>query len=340
MKKIYGLIAVVVAILAFAFYRASMPKPSANNNVKKVAGPKTVKVGILQLVTHPALDQIHRGVVAGLRSQGYHVGKNLKIDYQNAQADQANLQTMASKFANENEDLMVGIATPAAQSLAKAAAGKTPVILAGITDPVGGGLIKSNQRPGANITGTSGESPLKSHLNLIKQIVPKAKTLGIIYTTSDHGGTYNALKMQKFAQQAGYTVKMYTISTTNDMQTIAGQMVSQVDAVYAPQDNGVASAMKTLVNVANAAKVPVFPAADTMVHDGGLATLAVSQFQLGKVSGIMAANVLKGRKPANYPIEFIRKGIMSVNTTEAKLLGITLPASVLKQAKDKGEIFK
>ncbi|OIM25415.1 peptide ABC transporter substrate-binding protein [Oenococcus oeni] len=339
MKRMYGLIVLLAGFLIFAFfYGGSLSeKTDASTKSKTI---KTYKVGILQLMTQPALDQIHKGIVAGLKAEGFKVGTNLKIDYQNAQGDQSNLQTMSSKFANENDDLTVGIATPAAQALAKAANGKTPVILAGITDPVGGGLIKSNAVPGGNITGTSGESPLKSQLNLIKKILPKAKTLGIIYTTSDHGGTYNAKKMQKIAAAAGYTVKMYTISSTNDMQTVAEKMASEVQVVYAPQDNDVASAMKTLVSVTNKAKVPVFPAVDTMVKDGGVATLSVNQFNLGKASGVIAGKVLKGKKTSTYPLTFITKGEMRVNTTEAKLLGIKLPASVLHEAKTKGEIFK
>ncbi|MBU7455949.1 tryptophan ABC transporter substrate-binding protein [Leuconostoc fallax] len=330
-KRLMSVISIIVIFLAIAFV-------TTNRTQKNKQQVPTV--GILQLVTHPALDQINKGVVAGLKSEGFVNGKTVKIDYQNAQADQSNLKTMAEKFANENADITVGIATPAAQSLAKSANGQNPVILAGITDPVGGGLVKSNNRPGGNITGTSGESPLASHLNLIKRVVPNAKKLGIIYTSSDHGGEYNAKKMQALAQKAGYDVHMYTISTTNDMQQIAETMANQVDAVYAPQDNGVASAMKTLVGVTNKEKVPVFPAVNTMVKDGGLATVSVNQFELGKASGIMAGRVLKGKNPATYPIKFITKGDMTINTSTAKTLGITLPDDIVREAENKGEIYK
>ncbi|MFT8323820.1 ABC transporter substrate-binding protein [Oenococcus sicerae] len=337
MKRMISFTVLLAAFLLFAFFNTGETTQSSQTDSK---AQKIYKIGILQLMTHPALDQIHAGVLAGLKQEGFVSGRNLKIDYENAQGDQSNLQTMSSKFANEKDDMTIGIATPAAQALAKAANGQTPVILAGITDPVGGGLIKSNARPGANITGTSGESPLKSQLDLIKQILPKAKTLGIVYTTSDHGGSYNAKKMAAIAKAAGYQVKLYTISTTNDMQTIAEKMVSQVQAVYAPQDNGVASAMKTLVNVANQSKVAVFPAVDTMVQAGGLATLSVNQFTLGKESGIIAGRVLKGEKTSTYPLTFVTKGQMAINTSEAKILGITLPNSVVKQAQTKGEIYK
>lgn len=332
-KRLLSAITIIVAFLAVAFIVTSKP----NTQEKKSTYVPTV--GILQLVTHPALDQIHHGIVAGLKSQGYS-GKKIKIDYQNAQADQSNLKTMSQKFANENADLTIGIATPAALSLAKTADGNNPVILAGITDPTGSGLVKTTQRPGNNVTGVSGDSPLKQHLDVVQQVVPKAKTLGIIYTTSDHGGEYNAKNMEKLAKKAGYTVKMYTISTTNDMQQVAETMASQVDAVYAPQDNGVASAMKTLINVTNQERIPVIPAVDTMVKDGGIATISVSQYDIGYQAGVMAGQVLKGKNTATYPVKTITKGEMTINLKQAKLLGITLPKSMIKEAETKGEVFK
>ncbi len=336
MKRMIAFISALIVFLGVAFFATGNKKTtSAQSTADKIP-----TVGILQLQTHPALDAIHRGVIAGLKEYGYVPGKTVKIDYQNAQGDQSNLKTMSQKFTNENAAETIGIATPAAQALATAANKETPVILAGITDPSGSGLIKSDQHPGANITGTSGESPLKSHLDLLKQLVPKAKTIGIIYTTSDHGGEYNAKKFARICKQAGVKYKLYTIANTNDMQQVAETMASQVDAVYAPQDNGVASAMKTLVSVTNKANVPVIPAVDTMVKAGGLATLSVDQYQLGKLSGEMAAQVLKGKSPSNYAIKIISKGKMTLNLSAAKKLGIKFPASVLKEAKTKGVIYK
>lgn len=328
-------ISALIVFLGVAFVMTGKTTATKTTSTKKVP-----TVGILQLQTHPALDAIHRGVVAGLKEYGYVDGKTVKIDYQNAQGDQSNLKTMSQKFMNENAALTVGIATPAAQALASAANKQTPVMLAGITDPSGSGLIKSDQHPGANITGTSGESPLKSHLDLLRKLVPSAKTIGIIYTTSDHGGEYNAKKFARICKQEGVKYKLYTISNTNDMQQVAETMAANVDAVYAPQDNGVASAMKTLVSVTNKAKVPVIPAVDTMVKVGGLATLSVDQYQLGKLTGEMAAQVLKGKATSDYPIKVITKGKMTINLSEAKKLGIKFPASVLKEAKAKGVIYK
>lgn len=332
-KRLLATITAIVAFLAVAFVTTSHP----NSSAKKADTVPTI--GILQLVTHPALDEIHRGILAGLKSQGYS-GQKIKIDYQNAQANQANLKTMSQKFANENAALTIGIATPAALSLVKTANGDNPVILAGITDPAGSGLVKTAQHPGNNVTGTTGDSPLSQHLSVIQQAVPHAKKLGIIYTTSDHGGEYNAKNMAKLAQAAGYDVKLYTISTTNDMQQVAETMASQVDVVYAPQDNGVASAMKTLINVTNQNNIPVIPAVDTMVKDGGLATISVSQYDIGYQAGIMAAKVLKGKDPATYPVKTITQGDVVVNLKQAQLLGIQLPDSMIKAAETKGEVIK
>ncbi|MDF7627074.1 tryptophan ABC transporter substrate-binding protein [Lactobacillaceae bacterium L1_55_11] len=330
-KRLLTFIGVIAAFLVVAFFKSS-------NDEQSQKGIPTV--GILQLVTHPALDQIHNGAIAGLKDEGFVNGKNIKIDYQNAQADQSNLKTMAQKFINEHAKVTIGIATPAALSLAKAADGQTPVLMGGITDPVGAGLVKSINKPGGNVSGTSGDSPLQAHLGVIKEVVPKAKTLGIIYTSSDHGGTYHAKKMAKLAESQGFKVKLYTIASTNDMQQVAETMANQVDVVYAPQDNGVASAMKTLVNVTNQNKIPVIPAADTMVKDGGIATIAVSQYQIGYQTGKMAGEVLKGKKTATMPVVSVTKGEPVINLKEAQTLGIDLPDKLVQQAKENGEVIQ
>ncbi|CAK1235009.1 ABC-type uncharacterized transport system [Fructobacillus cardui] len=331
-KRLLTVTSFIALFLVVAFFT------TGNSNTSTKKGIPTV--GILQLVTHPALDQIHKGVVAGLADGGYKAGKNVKIDYQNAQADQANLKTMAQNFANKNEDLTVGIATPAALSLAKASDGKTPVILAGITNPIGSKLVKSDAHPGANITGIGGDSPYEKQVAVFKEVLPKAKTIGIISTSSDAGGTYNAKKMANALKKAGYQVKNYTIASTNDMQQVATTMVSQVDAVYAPQDNGVATAMKTLVAVANQAHVAVIPAADSMVKDGGLVTFSNSQYEIGYQAGRMAAQVLSGKKKtATMPVYNVTKGNYVINQQTAKTLGITLPADIVAKAEKAGEVF-
>ncbi|GAK47647.1 putative ABC transport system substrate-binding protein [Secundilactobacillus oryzae JCM 18671] len=334
MKRLYSLIAIILVFLGFAFVRGQRDANDAANQ-KKVP-----TVGILQLMSHPALDTIHRGILKGLEDEGYKPGKNVKIDFQNAENDQSNMKTMSARFVNENADAMIGIATPPAQALANAS-NKIPIVLGAITDPKGAGLVKSNSRPGGNVTGVSDQAPLEAQLNLIKRIMPKMKTLGIIYTSSDDSATAQYKMFKTIAKKENVTLKAYSIANTNDVNQVSQQMVRNVDAVYVPTDNTIASAMQTLVANANAAKVPVFPAVDTMVKDGGLATLSINQYDLGVETGKMTAQILKGKmNPAVTPIHFFRKGDMTVNLKQAGKLGIKLPQSIIKEAEKNGEVFK
>ncbi|GHP14506.1 ABC transporter substrate-binding protein [Lentilactobacillus fungorum] len=333
MKKNYlisGVILVLVAILGVAFFQEKQAQKP----------PAKPTVGILQLMSHPALDAIHRGIIHGLEEEGYRPGKNIQIDFQNAQNDQSNLKTMSTKFANEDADLSIGIATPSAQALANTI-NKKPVILGAITDPKGAGLVKNNQKPGGNITGVSDQAPLKEQLGLIKQIMPKLKTLGIIYTSSDDSAVAQYKKFAKLCQQERIPLKAYSIANTNDLTQVAEQAVRSVDAIYVPTDNTIAGAMQTLVGAANKSKVPVFPAVDTMVKAGGLATYGVDQYQLGVATGKMSAQILKGkRKPATTPIKFFRHGKLIINEKQASYLGIRIPATLLREAQQKGELIK
>lgn len=332
MKRMIALIVALLAFLGVAFVQTG--------GVQTTSKPKTPTVGILQLVTHPALDAIHKGIIKGLADNGYKTGKDVKIDFQNAEADQSNLKTMSEKFVNEHADVMVGIATPAAQALADASS-KIPIILGAITDPKGAKLVDSNTKPGGNITGVSDQAPIKSQLALIHQLMPQAKTLGVISTSSDDSAQVQAKMVGQLAPKAGFKVKQYTISSTNDLNQVAGQMVTQVDAIFVPTDNTIASAMQTLVQVANTKKIPVFPTVDTMVKQGGVATIGLDQFELGVQTGKMVANVLSGKsKPATTPIHFEKTGKLIVNLKQAKLLGITIPQSVIDKAKKSGEVFQ
>ncbi|GAT17894.1 tryptophan ABC transporter substrate-binding protein [Secundilactobacillus silagei] len=331
MKRLYALIAIIVIFLGFAFVgEGGTGKPAT------VAKPT---VGILQLMSHPALDAIHHGIIHGLEEKGYHPGKNIKIDFQNAQNDQSNLMTMSNRFVNEDADATIGIATPSAQALANATS-KIPIVLGAVTDPKGAGLVKNNNAPGHNITGVSDQAPLKEQLGLIKQVMPKMKTLGIFYTSSDDSAAAQYKQFKVLCAQEHVKLKAYSISNTNDVDQVSQQMVQNVDAVYVPTDNTVASAMQTLVKNSNAAKVPVFPAVDTMVKSGGLATYSINQYKLGVLTGRMTADILKGKKPATTPIKFIRHGDLILNMKEAQKLGITFPSSLVKEAQKKGEIIK
>ncbi len=316
-KKIIASLLVLTGMLGVAGY----------TEVKKeqVAREKPV-IGILQYVKHPALDAIHDGIEDELAKEGYVNGKNIKIDYQNAQGDQSNLKTMSTRFSNENADVSVGIATPSAVALANTISDK-PVLFSAITDPVGSKLIKDEQKPDKNITGVSDKAPLDDQLKLMQQFMPQLKTLGVIYTSSDDSASTEAKRMIKLAENAGIKVKAYTITSSNDLNQTSQQMVAngQVDAVFVPTDNTIASAMPTLIKNTNDAKVPVFPTVDTMVEAGGVAASSINQRELGTMTGKMIVKNLRGEKVSDLPVESIKKGTVVINQKQADDLEIKIP---------------
>ena len=326
MKKVLAAFAAIYLFLAAALFINI--KPAAQKS-------KEVRVGVLTLMRHPALDEIYRGYKAGLAKSGYKV----KIDYQNANNDQSNLKTMAEKLVNSQDQVLFGITTPSSQALANATK-KKPIVLGAVTDPKGAGLVKNNKRPGGNITGVSDRAPIKQQLKLIQRFLPRLKTLGIIYTSSDSSAVSGYKQIVSYCKQMGINYKAYSISNSNDLNQVSQQMLTQVDAVIVPTDNTIAGAMQTLVKNANAAKKPVFPAAGTMVKDGGLATYSVDQYQLGLIGAKVTVQILQGKKPGTRAIRYVEYGTLYLNLKEAKKLGTKVPASFLKEAKSKGIIYK
>ncbi|WP_407398973.1 ABC transporter substrate binding protein [Anaerovibrio sp.] len=300
------------------------------SNNQASSGQKTV--GIVQLVEHDALDAANKGFRDALKERGYEEGKNLKIDNQNAQADQSNLQNIGQRFVSNHVDLIYAIATPAAQTVANLTK-DIPIVGSAITDYVGAKLVKSNDAPGGNVTGTSDMNPIKDQVDLLIKLCPNAKTIGCVYTSSEVNSEIQFKAMKEYAESKGLKVEAATISNVNDIQQAAQSLVGKVDAFYLPTDNVIASSMPTLISVTEAAKKPVICGESNMVKAGGLATYGVDYYELGRQSGLMAADILDGKsKPADMKIEFAKVLKAVVNKTNADKLGITIPADVLKDA--------
>ena len=327
-NKIFVAFAVLlVCVLGYGFFSSKK-----GEETKKVDN-KEVKVGVLQLLSHPALDQIYKGLEDGLKKEGYEVGKNLKIDLQNAQGDQSNLASMGQKLVTDNNDILVGITTPATLSLSNATKDK-PIIMGGITYPVEAGLIKDENKPGNNITGVSDRTPIKQQLEIMKKVLPNMKKVGILYTASEDNSVKQAQEAEKLAKELGLEVKVSTVANTNDIQQVTESLASQTDAIFVPIDNTIASAMATVVKVTDAKKIPVFPSADTMVADGGLLGLGVDQYQIGVETAKVVAKVLKGADTKDMPIVLANEGVIYLNEAKAKQLGIEIP----KEIKDKAKV--
>ena len=293
---------------------------------------KNVKVGIVQLVEHNALDAANKGFVDGLKERGYEEGKNLSIDRQNAQADQSNLQNISQRFVSAKMDLICAIATPAAQTVVNATK-EIPIVGTAITDYVGAKLVASNEAPKGNVTGTSDMNPVKEQIDLLLKLCPNTKTIGRIYCSSEVNSEVQVKAMKEYAESKGLKVEVATISTVNDIQQAAQSLVGQVDVFYEPTDNIIASAMPTLAAITDPAKKPIICGEPNMVKAGGFATYGIDYYKLGVQTGYMAADILDGKsKPATMPIEMAKDLKFTINKKSAAALGITIPEDVLKDA--------
>ena len=306
----------------------------SSQDASKGAGgaDKKYLIGVVQLVEHNALDAANRGFVDGLKARGFEEGKNVEYDQQNAQADQSNLQNIAQRFVSGKVDIILAIATPAAQTVANATK-EIPILGTAITDYEGAKLVASNEKPGGNITGTSDMNPIKEQVDLLTRICPEAKTIGVIYCSSEVNSEVQVEKMMEYALSKGLRVEVATISTVNDIQQAAQSLVGKVDVFYEPTDNVIASAMPTLVAITDPAKKPVICGEENMVKAGGLATYGIDYYKLGVQTGEMAADVLEGKKkPADMPIESAKDLKLTINKKNAEALGITLSDDVLNGA--------
>ncbi len=295
-------------------------------------GKKMYKIGIVQLVEHNALDAANKGFVDGLKKRGYEEGKNIEIDRQNAQADQSNLANISQRFISNKSNLICAIATPAAQTVANATK-DIPIVGTAITDYESAKLVKSNAKPGGNVTGTSDMNPVKEQIDLLMKLCPNAKTVGVIYCSSEVNSEVQVKAMKAYAETKGLKVETATISTVNDIQQAAQSLIGKVDAFYAPTDNVLASAMPTLLSVTDPAKKPVICGEENMVKAGGLATYGIDYYKLGLQTGDMGADILDGKKkPADMPIQTAKDLKASVNKKNADALGVKIPDDVMKSA--------
>lgn len=326
-KRLIGIIAALAVLVAGSLIYSSMNKPEAQNNKDE---KKIAKIGVLQFVSHPSLDLIYKGIQDGLAEEGYK-DDQVKIDFMNSEGDQSKVATMSKQLVANGNDLVVGIATPAAQGLASATK-DLPVIMAAITDPIGANLVKDLKKPGGNITGVSDHNPAQQQVELIKTLTPNVKTIGALYSSSEDNSKTQVEEFKAYAEKAGLTVETFAVPSTNEIASTVTVMTSKVDAIWVPIDNTIASGFPTVVSSNQSSKKPIYPSATAMVEVGGLASVVVDQHDLGVATGKMIAQVLKGAKPADTPVNVFSTGKSVINKKIAQELGITIPESVLKEA--------
>ncbi|MBO8163362.1 MAG: ABC transporter substrate-binding protein [Brevibacillus sp.] len=302
------------------------PQPPAESS-----GDKVIELGLTQFVEHPALDSVRKGILDGLAEAGYQEGKNLKVDYQNAHAEMANTVSIAQKFAGDGKDLVVAIATPSAQAVAKAIT-DVPIVFSTVTDPVSAQLVESLEKPGKNVTGTSDKVSMEQQLELVRQFIPDLKQLGVIYTTSEVNAEVQVKELEEAARKKGIELVKSGISNSSEVQVGTQVILDKVQAILVTVDNTVVSSIEGVLIAAQKANVPVFASDVDTVKRGAVATHGINYYKMGVQTGEMAARILNGQPTAETPVEVSRETDLYINETAAQTFGLTIPDALRQQA--------
>lgn len=318
------------AVLTIAAMAAGMIAGCGNNK----SADESYKVGMVQLVTHGAADVASEGFVQALADNGIVEGENLTLIERNGQNEQSNLEGIAQTFLNEEVDLICAVSTSTAQVMA-AATTDIPIVGTAITNYEKAQLVESNEAPGYNVTGTSDQNPVEKQGELILDLVPDVKTVGIIYNSSEINSQLQVETMEAYLQEQGVAVQKAAFSNINSMQQVTQNLVGQVEAIYVPTDNTAASSMPQIITIAEEAGIPVICSEVAQVEAGGTATYGIDYYKLGYQTGEMAVKILKeNADPATMPIEYAAEEDLTLvlNQGEADRIGLTIPQDLLERA--------
>jgi len=339
MRKIKKILA--IALLMFVLVSAAACEKTSSGNVSdgtskdnmssNSSSGKVIKIGIAQLVEHPALDSAREGFIEALKEAGYEDGKNIRIEVQNAQGDVTNAQTIARKFADEKVDMILAIATPAAQAAANVTK-DIPILITAVTDPVKAGLTESLEKPSGNVTGTTDMNPVAEQLKLIKELVPDAKNVGVLYNSGEVNSIVQVDIAKEVASELGFTIVEATVTNSSEVSQATQSLMGRVDAIYIPTDNTIVSAVGAVIKVANEYKIPVIGSERGQVDAGAVAAKGIDYKELGKQTGQIAVEIIKGKKPQDIPIEGAKNVSLIINQSAAETIGLTIPKDLLDKA--------
>lgn len=297
----------------------------------------TFTIGISQFAEHGSLDNCREGFLAGLAEEGIVEGENLTVLFDNSQADMGTASTIADSFVSQKVDLICAIATPSAMSAYNSCL-KTeiPVIYTAVSDPVAAGLANDDGTSVGNVTGTSDALPVTNQLEMIRQILPEAEKIGILYTTSETNSESTIAEYKKYAADYGFEIVDSGINTIADVPMAAADLASRVDCITNLTDNTVVSALQTVLDAADKEGIPVFGSEVEQVKNGCVASMGLEYYELGKQTGAMAAKVLKGEaKASELDYEVITEASLYVNTAAADKAGLVLDEEFVNGAYEK-----
>ena len=302
--------------------------------VLSLAGAQPLVIGITQIVEHPALDAARDGFIAALEEAGFKEGEDVVYDLQNAQGDFTNAISIAQKFKDDKVDLIVAIATPTAQAAAQVNK-DIPIVINAVTDPVAANLVQSWESSGNNVTGISDAAPNKQQVELILRFLPEAKNVGTIYNAGEVNSVVQIEVARETCKELGLNLIEVTVSNSSEVLMAAQSLAGRVEAIYIVTDNTVVSALESVIKVCNQEKIALILADPSTVNKGALASYGIDYYSLGKKSGEIAIQIIKGAKPSDIPIQTITdpKDLQFVvNLDTAKILGLSIGEEILKDA--------
>lgn len=337
MKKRVRLLSAIIAgvLMTMCACSPSMPQQSEESNSEMASLSSTAEnqsqtednnvysVGIVQIVNHPSLNTIRD---AFMEEMSAALGDMVEFDCKDAQNDMSNVNSICQKFVGDKKDLIVAIATPAAQAAA-AATQEIPILYSAVTDPEAAKLTGIS-----NVTGTSDAIPVEQIFNLASTLTPEAKSFGLIYNTSEVNSVSVINEAKEYMNANGYTYTEATVTNTSEVLQSASSLVGKVDAIFTPIDNTIATAMPVLAGVGMNNKIPVYVGADSMVSDGGLATVGIDYSVLGVRTAQMGCEILGGKSPAEIPYEVMDDFSVIINKKTAKDIGIEIPQEIEEDA--------
>jgi putative ABC transport system substrate-binding protein len=303
-------------------------EPEDNEEVQETDADKTIKIGIIQPIEHPSLNQIREAVIEGLEEEG--LKDMVEITYKDAQGDPSNINTIISQFVGDEMNIIVPIATSPAQSAA-AATKDIPVVFAAVSYPVEAGLVTDTSNPEANITGVSDAIDVNEIFDLAKTLTPDVDTFGFIYNSGEVNSVSAIEMAKKYCDDNGLEYVESTITNSSELLQATQSLVGKVDAIFTPTDNTVASAMPILSAEAIKSGIPVYTGADSMVGDGGLATVGVDYTLLGKQVANMVKRIIDGEEISNIPVETLKEYTKVINIKTANELGLEISEDLLKE---------
>lgn len=329
-KKTIAIMMTAAMVMAMAAGCGSKESSSSDGDNKEAS----YKIGIQQFAEHGSLDNCREGFLEGLEEEGIKEGDNLKVEVKNAMADTATNAQIADSFVSDNMDLICAIATPSAQSAYNAAMDKDiPVVYTAVTDPVAAELADKDGNPVGNVTGTSDTLPVEEQLKMIREMMPDAKTIGILYTTSEANSVSAIATYESLVDKYGFTLETKGISQTSEIALATDDLLTKVNCITNLTDNTVVASLPTILEKANEKGIPVFGSEIEQVKIGCLAAEGIDYIQLGKQTGKIAAQILKGEKKASeIPYEIISEPGFYVNTKVAENLGIEVPSDLADSA--------